>query len=302
MTSVSFHPVTPALGTECLICTEPLKRKGRVIAHDIAPTQVHAFHERCIKRWVEEGSPTCPLCRVSIDVILALPRDFTSLSRSFILGALSSVFLSGLYLVSLVSIDVLNSQRKEIGFLVYTLTNLISSYAMIKQPLAWESYGKILLGVFLSQIPAKLIERIVYQKEIFSTELYLLCICSLFIPALIQVTYDDLIWDFDSLSKDLQNPNLSPECRAKLDTNNLNSYYYRKLILLFLTGFCPTAICILYQMLSRLINQETGTFIIVNIDTLKITIPVLLLSLLLCGIVTTVSSREISLRTTRPLC
>lgn len=57
---MSFISIPPDSEEMCSICTEFLE--DDVWAH----LQVHRFHGRCIKEWVEKN-PTCPLCRDVVD-------------------------------------------------------------------------------------------------------------------------------------------------------------------------------------------------------------------------------------------
>ena len=54
-------PNNPVKTEDCSICYHPM------VPLMTSYSCGHRFHSRCIKRWIEYGGTTCPLCRFRIE-------------------------------------------------------------------------------------------------------------------------------------------------------------------------------------------------------------------------------------------
>jgi len=47
----------------CVICIEEYERGERCF---VMPGCAHMFHRQCMRKWLRQGNPTCPICRATL--------------------------------------------------------------------------------------------------------------------------------------------------------------------------------------------------------------------------------------------
>ncbi|RLM69046.1 putative RING finger protein [Panicum miliaceum] len=88
---VPYHPLPPdndaaaAAGEgsppSCVICIEEYERGERCF---VMPGCAHMFHRECMRKWLRQGNPTCPICRATLLVAPALAEERVSTAEDMV--------------------------------------------------------------------------------------------------------------------------------------------------------------------------------------------------------------------------
>ena len=62
---IPYHPLpdNDVSPSSCVICIEEYERGERCL---VMPGCAHMFHRQCMRKWLRQGNPTCPICRATL--------------------------------------------------------------------------------------------------------------------------------------------------------------------------------------------------------------------------------------------
>jgi hypothetical protein len=69
---VPYHPLPEGSPPSCVICIEEYERGERCF---VMPGCAHMFHRECVRKWLRQGNPTCPICRATLLVAPAAAAE-----------------------------------------------------------------------------------------------------------------------------------------------------------------------------------------------------------------------------------